>query len=282
MVTFEEEFKLRATAINSTRGGLTQERIAVSMPLFVHRKPYTHLPRRKEIREGKYQVVIASPEMILSKVFITQLIRNREFASRLLSIVVDEAHVVSHWGAGFRKKYGTLGILRALLPRNTPFVAMSATLSPRVRKDVMQKLQYDENSYTDLSLGNDRENVSIVVRAMQHAMNTYRDLDFIIPDNLESPCQIKKTFIYADTLTVANDIEDRLYERCPEALQYTGFIRPYSAGFSVKYRKDVMEKFRKGEVRILICTDAAGMVSKVTSRLLTPVLTNTRGATFLT
>ena len=46
---------------------------------------------------------------------------------RILSIVVDEAHVVSHWGAGFQKQYAELGTLPAILPKGTPFVAMSAT-----------------------------------------------------------------------------------------------------------------------------------------------------------
>ncbi|KAF8989723.1 P-loop containing nucleoside triphosphate hydrolase protein [Cyathus striatus] len=137
-------------------------------------------------------------------------------------ILIDETHVVSHWGSGFHKKYGTLGILKALLPRGTPFAALSATLPPRIR--------------------NDRRNVSIVIQAMHHAMNTYRDLDFIIPPELQNPNEIKKTFIYADSLAVATLIEDHLYELCPDRWQYKGFIRPYSAAFSV-----------------LICTDAAGM-----------------------
>ena len=58
----------------------------------------------------------------------------------ILSVVVDEAHVVSHWESDFRKKYETLGILCALLPKGTLFVAMSATLHERVCKDVLAKL----------------------------------------------------------------------------------------------------------------------------------------------
>ncbi|KAJ3516531.1 hypothetical protein NMY22_g14185 [Coprinellus aureogranulatus] len=216
------------------------------------------LTKVQEIRAGKWQIVVLSPEMMLSKVFLTQVIRHRDMVDKIMSVVVDEAHVVSHWGSNFRKKYGTLGILRALLPRRTPFVAMSATLSPRVRKDVLAKLQFQKD-FCDLSLGNDRKNVSIVVRAMQHPMNTYRDLDFLIPQGTDDPKKIQKIFIYADTLSVAQDIEDALYERCAEDIRYTGFIRPYSAGFPSRYRKAVMEKFRKGEVRILVCTDAAGM-----------------------
>ena len=107
--------------------------------------------------------MVISPEMMLSKRFIENVIRNSEIRERILSVVVDEAHVVSHWGSGFRKKYGTLGILRALMPKDTPMVAMSATLPSWVQCDVMSKLQFNEDNYTYLNLGNDRPNVSLVV-----------------------------------------------------------------------------------------------------------------------
>ena len=121
--------------------------------------------------------------------------------SRVLSVVVDEAHVVSHWGSGFRKKYGTLGIVRALLPKDTPIVAMSATLPARVRQDVLKKLQFDERNYTYLNLGNDRPNVSLAVRAIQNTISSYSDLDFLIPRDARVPSDVKKCFVYADNIT---------------------------------------------------------------------------------
>jgi superfamily II DNA helicase RecQ len=130
--------------------------------------------------------------MMLSKRFINNVLRNKEMSCQILSIVIDEAHVVSHWGSEFRKKYGTLGILRALLPKRTPFVAMSATLGSRVRHDVLHKLQFDENNYLSLNLGNDHSNVSIVVRAIQNPMNTYTDLDFLIPDGVKNSGYIQE------------------------------------------------------------------------------------------
>ncbi|KAJ2916958.1 hypothetical protein MD484_g3436, partial [Candolleomyces efflorescens] len=240
VATFKTEFGLRAIAINSAHEGLSKENLI-------------------GIRSGKWDIVILSPEMLLSKVFITQIVRHREMAGRLLAVIFDEAHVVSLWGSGFRKLYGTLGILKALLPRGTPFVAMSATLAPRVRHDVVRRLQMDQLGMVDLNLGNDRANVSIVIRAMQHPMNTYRDLGFIVPAQVMQIQDIKKTFIYADSLAVATEIENFLYGCCPEILRYTGFVRPYSAAFSVTYRANVMDHFRRGTVRVLICTDAAGM-----------------------
>lgn len=88
--------------------------------------------------------MIISPELLLSKNFIDNVLCNENFGRRLLSIVFDEAHVLSHWGKGFRKKYGELGTLRALVPKNTSFVALSATLTPRIRADVLSTLRYQK------------------------------------------------------------------------------------------------------------------------------------------
>lgn len=59
---------------------------------------------------------------------------------------------------------------------------------------------------------------------------------------------------------------EHLYEIGPEEFRKAGIIRTYSAAFSVKYRREVMELFKAGDVRILICTDAAGMVSGLIKR----------------
>jgi superfamily II DNA helicase RecQ len=207
--------------------------------------------------------VVISPEMLLSKRFVTNVLRNSEMRQKILSVVVDEAHVVSHWGSGFRKKYGTLGILHALLPKDTPMVAMSATLPPRVRRDMIKKLQFDEDNYTYLNLGNDRPNVSLVVRAIQNPINSYSDIDFLIPATASKPEDVEKAFVYADNIGVGSDMMEHLYEISSSSFREAGIIRTYNSAFSKKYRQEVMELFKAGHVRILICTDAAGMVSRV-------------------
>ena len=112
-----------------------------------------------------------------------------------------------------RKQYAELGILRAILPKGTPFVTMSATLAPRVRHDVLKKLQFNEKNYVDMNIGNDRPKVSIVMRGIQHPMNTFSDLDLVIPIGNKSADDIPKTFIYADQISAKVGIETRLTER---------------------------------------------------------------------
>lgn len=206
--------------------------------------------------------MLISPEMLLSRRFIKHVLQAPEFHKRVLSVVVDEAHVVSHWGSDFRKQYGTLGKIRAFLPRNTPLVALSATLSARIRADMLEKLQFGKD-YVNIDIGNDRSNVSIVVRGIQHQLNTYADLDFVVALFKDDPGQIPKTFIYADNITVGQQIIDHLTSLLPEEFRLAGIIRPYNAAYGSAYRKEVMTQFLEGILRILVCTDAAGMVSKL-------------------
>ncbi|KAK0486708.1 P-loop containing nucleoside triphosphate hydrolase protein [Armillaria luteobubalina] len=251
--TFREEFKLAATAVNSSNGGCTIEVLA-------------------EIMRGHHQIVLISPEMALSRRFVEKVLQNADFGRRILSVVVDEAHVVSHWGAQFRKKYGTLGTIRAHLPRGTPIVALSATLPIRVQTDVLSKLQFGKD-YQNIDVGNDRDNVSIIVRSIQHPMNTYADLDFTVKKEVENAEGIPKTFVYADNIATGVEIIDHLTSLLPPNLRSAGTIRPYNAAFSKAYRKEVMNHFKEGRIRILVCTDAAGIAKPKRKKTVAPMVT---------
>lgn len=200
-----------------------------------------------------------------SRTFIDRLLRNSTFARKVISLFVDEAHCISHWGAEFRKKYATLGNLRAFLPAHTPVIAVSATLTPRVRRDVQSKLHFARAASSFIDVGNNRPNISIAMRACQNPMNTYADLDFVIPEVVSSPEDIPKTWIYVDNIDTGAEIvehlRDVLHKRNTELEE--GVVRPYNARLSITYRKKAMEAFREGAVRILICTEAAGMVSRL-------------------
>ncbi|KAI5891065.1 P-loop containing nucleoside triphosphate hydrolase protein [Schizophyllum commune H4-8] len=237
--TFRDEYKMDAIAVNSA-----------------HETSWQTL---QEIINGKYRIVLLSPEMLLSRPFIDRVLRHRKFAANILSIVVDEAHCISHWGADFRKKYGQIGTARAFLPRSTPVIALSASLTRRVKRDVIEVLQMQGRTHPKffLNAGNDRGNVSIVVRPIHNPMNTYSDLDFVIPPSTTRPENIPKTWIYVDDINAGGEIIDHLCTLLPEHLR--GVIRPYNAILSPDYRDEAMQLFKQGNVRVLVCTDAAGM-----------------------
>ncbi|KAH9028541.1 P-loop containing nucleoside triphosphate hydrolase protein [Lactarius hengduanensis] len=235
--TFKNDFNLAAIVINSARGPCTPDTV-------------------KEICAGCYQIVLVSPKMMLSRRFINDVLRNHDLLSWVYAIIVDEAHCISHWGAAFRKKYGSLGVVRAFLPKPTPVIVVSASLTQRVCRDITQKLQF-QAGYVYKNLGNDRPNVSIVVRAIHDPLHSYTDLNFLIPANVRQGEDLKKTWVYANNIEVGAEIIDHLRTLLPNHLH--SIIRPYNAVHSIDYRTVAMDQFRSGNIRVLVCTDAAGM-----------------------
>lgn len=226
-----------------------------------------------------------------------RVLRNTAFMRNILSLFIDESHCISLWGANFRKKYGTLGNIIAFLPRGTPVIAVTATLTARVRRDIHRILCFQKFQSRFVNIGNDRPNVALVVRACEHPMNTFADLDFILPANAATPNDIPKTYIYVDNVGTTNEIADYLADTLtsrakpkPSAphraavleptvqapVEWSNHIRPFNATLSHSYREAAMACFRTGDVRILVCTEAAGMVSGFTSTT-APSLTSLAG-----
>ncbi|KAH9836597.1 P-loop containing nucleoside triphosphate hydrolase protein [Rhodofomes roseus] len=247
VTTFKDQFGLNAIAVSSQHGSCS--------PAVV-----------KDILALKYQIILASPEMLQSRTFINRILRNSKFTRNIISLVVDEAHCVSHWGADFRKKYASLGVIRAFLPRGTPVIAVTATLTGRVRRDIQSKLHFPKRGSRFINMGNDRSNVSLVVRAAEHPLNTYRDLEFVVPQSAKQASDIPKTWIYVDNINTGTEIIDYLVKEVrsrttanPDTTLSADCIRPFNATLSPEYRTAAMAAFREGSIRIMVCTEAAGM-----------------------
>ncbi|KAF8602551.1 P-loop containing nucleoside triphosphate hydrolase protein [Ceratobasidium sp. AG-I] len=238
-VTFPKEFGVSAVAVNSQVTG--------SKPTLL-----------QEVAEGKYQVILISPESLLSSRFINNVLSIPSFTQKVLSVVIDEAHCVSLHGAGFRKLYGWLAMLRNFLPQGVPFAALSATLTAHVQRDLCVRLEMHSNLLL-INERNDRSNVTLVSRKCVHSLESYQDTRFVLPSVVKAALDIPKTFIYADDIDSGTGIVDYLNKCLPLELRDNGLIRPYNATFSTEYRREVMKCFREGIVRILVCTDAAGM-----------------------
>ncbi|MEP2776043.1 MAG: DNA helicase RecQ [Luteolibacter sp.] len=94
--------------------------------------------RSEALANGEYKLLYAAPERVMTPGFIAELKR-----WNIKRIAVDEAHCISEWGHDFRPEYRQLAQLRKHLP-GIPFLALTATATPKVRQDIARQLQMEK------------------------------------------------------------------------------------------------------------------------------------------
>lgn len=109
---------------------------------------------------GDYKFLYISPERIS-----TQLFQSRVIRLNLSLVVVDEAHCISQWGYDFRPSYLKIASLRGLISDKVPFLALTATATPQVVEDIMDKLAFRERNILRTSFS--RKNISYLVRKVE-------------------------------------------------------------------------------------------------------------------
>lgn len=103
---------------------------------------------------GSLKLLYVSPERLESGVF-----QNFLKQAPIHFVAIDEAHCISQWGYDFRPSYGKLASLREWL--NCPVMALTATATEDVRRDIIHSLRLKEPLEFVQSFR--RENISIVV-----------------------------------------------------------------------------------------------------------------------
>src|SRR5712691_10175005 len=90
------------------------------------------------LHRGNYRLLYVAPERLMLYTFLV-----RALNWIVAQIAIDEAHCISEWGHDFRPEYRELKKLRKHLP-DVPIMALTATATERVRKDIVQQLQLHE------------------------------------------------------------------------------------------------------------------------------------------
>ncbi|XP_016345089.1 Bloom syndrome protein homolog isoform X4 [Sinocyclocheilus anshuiensis] len=98
-------------------------------------KIYMQLSRK----DPPIKLLYATPEKVCASGRMISALQNLYERGLLARFVIDEAHCVSQWGHDFRPDYKRLHELRRMFP-NVPIMALTATATPRVQKDILNQL----------------------------------------------------------------------------------------------------------------------------------------------
>ncbi len=202
----------------------------------------TLTPRQMQLaianaKQGMYKIIYVAPERLTTEGFL-------DFAcySDIALIAVDEAHCISQWGHDFRPSYLKIAEFIQKLPHRPVVAAFTATATPRVQKDITERLLLQ--SPFMLSAGFDRENLYFGV---YQPVDKDRFLLDYVKKNGDQPM-----IIYCSTR--------KTVEKVANLLQANGFSAlPYHAGMSDEDRKTNQEAFLYDQVRIMAATSAFGM-----------------------
>ncbi|KAM8892645.1 recQ-like DNA helicase BLM isoform 2-T2 [Spinachia spinachia] len=96
---------------------------------------YMQLSRKDPI----IKLLYVTPEKVSASQKLISAMHNLYERGLLVRFVIDEAHCVSQWGHDFRPDYKRLHELRQKFP-GVPMIALTATATPRVQKDILNQL----------------------------------------------------------------------------------------------------------------------------------------------
>ena len=192
--------------------------------------------RLADLHQGRYRLLYAAPERLMLDHWKENLL-----AWNVTRIAIDEAHCISEWGHDFRPEYRRIASLRGLLP-DIPVMALTATATERVRKDIIHHLQLKDPAVFVASFN--RPNLSYRVIAKDQPIRQI--VEFVRKRPMDGG------IVYCATRATADRVAESLSERGFPAV-------PYHAGLTNSERAQNQELFIRDETRIVCATIAFGM-----------------------
>ena len=184
---------------------------------------------------GDYKFLYISPERLSSDLFLNKIQK-----IKVCFITVDEAHCISQWGHDFRPAYRRIGELRNLFP-DIPVLALTATATPEVVKDIQQQLGFKtENSF---SMSFERKNLVYVVRNTE---NKAKELLHILGK------------VHGSAIVYTLNRE-KTKEVCDFLISQGITAEFYHAGLSPEVKDKREEAWKSGKARVMVSTNAFGM-----------------------
>lgn len=187
-------------------------------------------------RFGAIDFLYTSPERLKSNLFI-----ERFKLMNIGLIVIDEVHCISEWGHDFRPSFRAIHELRAIHP-TVPFMALTATATDRVKKDIVKELHLNQPKIHESSF--ERSNLSY--EAYQTVNKQQKILDFC--QNNPNTCGI----VYCQTRKSVKEIARLLHANKLS-------VGVYHGGMTKEDRSLMLNNWLTNKISIMVATNAFGM-----------------------
>ncbi|CAM8987532.1 unnamed protein product [Rhodiola kirilowii] len=189
------------------------------------------------------RLLYVTPELLAMPGFMAKLMKISD-RGLLNLIAIDEAHCISSWGHDFRPSYRKLSSLRDHMP-DVPILALTATASPKVQKDVVDSL----------SLRN-----PVVLRNSFNRPNIYYEVrykDLLEHDVYTDLCKLLLS--YGDVCAIVYCLERATCEAVSTHLSRNGISSSaYHAGLNSKLRTSVLDDWISSKIQVVVATVAFG------------------------
>ncbi|HVE84258.1 MAG TPA: DNA topoisomerase 3, partial [Myxococcales bacterium] len=179
--------------------------------------------------DGKLDFLFIAPERLGVPGFVERLAQRRPSL-----IAIDEAHCISQWGHDFRPEYRRLGQRLPLL-RPAPVIALTATATPTVQRDIVKQLGLrDARSFIH---GFRRHNIAVEAVELKPSERPQR-VRTILAARSRRPA-----IVYAPSRKIAESMAEELSSFCRADV--------YHAGLGAKVRAGVQERFLSGALEVI-------------------------------
>lgn len=184
---------------------------------------------------GNFKFLYISPERLSTDIFRTKLQK-----MNISMITVDESHCISQWGYDFRPAYLKIAEIRDLLP-GIPVLALTATATPEVVKDIQERLQFRKENVFRMSF--ERKNLAYIVRKTENKTGELLHILRRMPGS---------AIIYVRNRRRTKEITELLHNEGITA----DF---YHAGLDDATKDIRQQRWQSGESRVMVATNAFGM-----------------------
>ncbi|XP_060599722.1 ATP-dependent DNA helicase RecQ-like [Ruditapes philippinarum] len=222
----------------------------------------------EDIITGKFTLVYAHPEALLSTGKGTYLLSAMERKSIISCIAIDEAHMILEWGNDFRKDFSKIG--SDILARFTdiPVMVFTATASPDAQTKICKSLQLKNPKI--VSMNPDRTNIKYTKIERPPSSNTQDHLDEILEPMvnqlLEEKDNYPLTIFYTDTNVISYAyayFEKKMgkFQYLAENIPENRLFAQYHTNYTEKMKKFIVQELgkEKPKMRVVFATVALGM-----------------------